>query len=205
VGRSTALAVLAWHLARQGKKVLAIDLDLEAPGLGSLLLDELPDYGLVDWLVEALVGQPDPSFLQDCLARSDIAKDCAGIVQVMPALGGRTRDYVAKVGRVFLPSRSLEGTEQGLAERLAALVSLFGQKKRSPRCGVAGCARRIARHRRCRRDPTRGRGCFYLPRRAAGVAGQPVTSRSSRQVQGRRVWDAGRRPALAPKDDRRPS
>ncbi len=132
VDRSTALAALAWHLARQGKKVLAIDLDLEAPGLGSLLLDELPDYGLVDWLVEALVGQPDSVFLQDCLARSAVAKDSAGIVQVMPAFGRRTRDYVAKVGRVFFPGLSADGTEQGLAERLATLVRLFGERDEPP-------------------------------------------------------------------------
>ncbi len=132
VGRSTALAALAWHLARQGKKVLAIDLDLEAPGLGSLLLDELPDYGLVDWLVEALVGQADSAFLQDCVARSAVAKDSAGIVQVMPAFGRRTRDYVAKVGRVFLPGLLQDGTEQGLAERLAMLVRLFGEQDEPP-------------------------------------------------------------------------
>lgn len=132
VGRSTALAALAWHLARQGKKVLAVDLDLEAPGLGSLLLDELPDYGLVDWLVEALVGQPDPFLLHDCLAMSAVAKDSAGVVQVMPAFGRRTQDYVAKVGRVFLPGLSPDGTEQGLAERLATLVSLLGARDEPP-------------------------------------------------------------------------
>src|SRR3989442_6656193 len=132
VGRSTAVAVLAWHLARQGKKVLAIDLDLEAPGLGSLLLDELPDYGVVDWLVEELVGQPDSVFLRDCLARSAVAKDSVGIVQVMPAFGRRTRDYVAKVGRVFFPGLLPDGTEQGLAERLAMLVRLFGEQDESP-------------------------------------------------------------------------
>ncbi|PJB96563.1 MAG: hypothetical protein CO080_02735 [Nitrospirae bacterium CG_4_9_14_0_8_um_filter_70_14] len=132
VGRSTAVAALAWHLARQGKKVLAIDLDLEAPGLGSLLLDELPDYGLVDWLVEALVDQPDSVPLQDCLARSAVAKDSAGTVQVMPAFGSRTRDYVAKVGRVFFPGLLPDGTEQGLAERLATLVRLFGEQAEPP-------------------------------------------------------------------------
>lgn len=132
VGRSTALAALAWHLARQGKKVLAVDLDLEAPGLGSLLLNELPDYGLVDWLVEALVGEVDPLLLQDCLALSAVAKDSTGIVQVMPAFGRKTRDYVAKIGRVFLPGFLPDGSEQGLAERLAGLVDLFGKRDEPP-------------------------------------------------------------------------
>lgn len=132
VGRSTAVAALAWHLARQGKKVLAVDLDLEAPGLGTLLLDELPDYGIVDWLVEALVNNPDPAFLQDCLARSAVAKDSEGIVQVMPAFGQRTRDYVAKVGRVFLPGLSPDGTEQGLPLRLATLLDHLAERDEPP-------------------------------------------------------------------------
>lgn len=132
VGRSTALAALSWHLARLGKKVLAIDLDLEAPGLGSLLLDELPDYGVVDWLAEALVGQPDSTFLRDCLARSAVAKESAGVVQVMPAFGRRTRNYVPKVGRVFFPALLPDGTEQGLADRLATLVRLAGEQDEAP-------------------------------------------------------------------------
>lgn len=132
VGRSTALAALAWHLARQGKKVLAVDLDLEAPGLGSLLLDELPDYGLIDWLVEALVGQADPLFLQDCLALSNVANDSAGMVQVIPAFGCRTRDYVAKIGRVLLPGFLPNGSEQGMAQRIAGLVDIFGKRDEPP-------------------------------------------------------------------------
>jgi len=43
VGRSTALAVLAADLARHGLKALAIDLDLEAPGIGFMLLDASED------------------------------------------------------------------------------------------------------------------------------------------------------------------
>jgi len=38
VGRSTALAVVAANLARCGRKVLVVDLDLEAPGIGTMLL-----------------------------------------------------------------------------------------------------------------------------------------------------------------------
>ena len=38
VGRSTALCVLASHLASSGQRVLCIDLDMESPGLGNMLL-----------------------------------------------------------------------------------------------------------------------------------------------------------------------
>ena len=64
VGRSTALCVLAAHLAARGRRVLAIDMDLEAPGLGNMLLPgkTLPEFGLLDWLVERGVGPIDDQF-----------------------------------------------------------------------------------------------------------------------------------------------
>ncbi len=55
VGRTTALVSLAVQLARSGKKVAAMDLDLEAPGLSSILSGadgRSADYGVVDFLLE---------------------------------------------------------------------------------------------------------------------------------------------------------
>ena len=53
VGRTTALAHVAAILAMQGRKVVAVDLDLEAPGLSSALnLTPLPEYGIVDYFYE---------------------------------------------------------------------------------------------------------------------------------------------------------
>lgn len=59
VGRSTAMALFAYSLARSGKRVLLIDFDLESPGLSGLLLspDRLADFGMVDWFIEDAVGQ----------------------------------------------------------------------------------------------------------------------------------------------------
>ena len=59
VGRSTAMSMAAYHLARSGKSVLLIDFDLESPGLSGLLLphDRLSDFGMVDWFIEDAVGQ----------------------------------------------------------------------------------------------------------------------------------------------------
>jgi MinD-like ATPase involved in chromosome partitioning or flagellar assembly len=53
VGRTTALLACAWQLARAGKKVVVIDLDLEAPGLGTLC-EAKTDRGVVDLLVDRL-------------------------------------------------------------------------------------------------------------------------------------------------------
>jgi hypothetical protein len=132
VGRSTAVAALGWHLARQGKRVLAVDFDLEAPGLGQLLLDEPPDYGLVDWLVEALVDQERTLDLRDFLARSAVADGTPGEVRVMPALGQKTREYVAKLGRVFLPGLTSTGEEVGLGARLKLLLDALGEQMEPP-------------------------------------------------------------------------
>src|SRR3569833_142258 len=55
VGRSTALAIVARQLAREGFSVAVIDLDLEAPGINSLLLAQsVPSpIGVVDYLYHA--------------------------------------------------------------------------------------------------------------------------------------------------------
>ena len=89
VGRTTAFALWAWSLARAGKNIILVDLDLEAPGVAGLLLDEdrLPDYGLVDWLVEALVGQADEALLLDCIVDCDLARNEPGKIRVLPAFG----------------------------------------------------------------------------------------------------------------------
>ncbi len=55
VGRTTALAIVARLLAKEGFKVAVIDLDLEAPGLNSLLLTSFKtsQFGVVDYLYHA--------------------------------------------------------------------------------------------------------------------------------------------------------
>ncbi len=56
VGRSMALANTAVLLARQGKRVLVVDWDLEAPGLEryfTYFKSEDPNKGLLDLLIES--------------------------------------------------------------------------------------------------------------------------------------------------------
>ena len=54
VGRTTALIQTAFQLARQGKRVVLVDMDVEAPGLQSLLppSDKPVEEGLIDYLWE---------------------------------------------------------------------------------------------------------------------------------------------------------
>src|SRR5262249_9504961 len=74
VGRSTAVATLAAHLAkRPGAQVLVVDLDLESPGVGLTLLpdDRRPEFGLVDWFVEQPVGQADDELLGSMVGEAE--------------------------------------------------------------------------------------------------------------------------------------
>ena len=85
VGRSTALAISAAALSREGYNVLAIDLDLEAPGLGETLLKVLPSYGTLDFFVESGVSEIDDSFLDNLVVPSQFAD--RGLLHVAPAVG----------------------------------------------------------------------------------------------------------------------
>jgi len=103
VGRSTALAVWARYLAVQlQKRVLVIDLDLESPGVGSLLLPpaQWPRYGLVDYLTEVAVGQGE-AVVPYLGSLSPLGEGGQGQVIVVPAYGAEPGDYLAKLSRLY--------------------------------------------------------------------------------------------------------
>jgi hypothetical protein len=126
VGRSTAMAVLAWRLSQTGRRVLVVDLDLESPGIGVTLLPEshAPDFGIVDWFVEETVGQADGDLLREMAAQSPLGEGGAEILAV--SAGGRQRagyTYLPKLARVYAEmSGDEDGRIIGFGERLHALV-----------------------------------------------------------------------------------
>ena len=102
VGRSTTAAVLAWELARTGRRVLVADLDLESPGLSAMLEpDRRPEFGVADWFVEDLVGQGERVF-EHMTAAPRWTQDLDGDVRVVPAHGADAGEYLAKLGRVHM-------------------------------------------------------------------------------------------------------
>jgi hypothetical protein len=108
VGRSTALAVTASDLARRNRNILVIDLDLEAPGLGDMLLDRerLPRFGTIDYLVENGLGGIPEKYLSDFVGTSALTTTTGGRVDVMPALGRqgveRPDNTLAKLSRAMI-------------------------------------------------------------------------------------------------------
>lgn len=125
VGRSTALFLWGRYLASQGRTVLLVDLDLEAPGLGAQLLPsaERPEYGVIDWLVEDLVSNPyTERMVERMVAQSPLA-DTAGL-HIAPATGLATNrnpaDFVAKLARAYLDDGESDG-KSGFAARIRRL------------------------------------------------------------------------------------
>lgn len=114
VGRSTALCVLAAHLAAQGRRVLAIDMDIEAPGLGNMLLpgETLPTFGLLDYLVEQGLGSIDEQFYADMVGSSWLGGG-RGRVDVVPAIGQcslqNPANVLAKIARAYLDGSESNG------------------------------------------------------------------------------------------------
>lgn len=126
VGRSTALSIAATHLANAGLRVLTIDLDFEAPGLGATLLtpEELPTYGVVDWLVENGLSGIDATFRADCIGRSSLLDG----ISVVPAFGSKTMahpaDALAKIARASLEDVR-ENTTMSLRNQLQEMIERF--------------------------------------------------------------------------------
>lgn len=135
VGRSTALAITAAHLASTGKRVLAIDLDMEAPGLGSLLLDDgtLPEFGLIDALVENGLAPLDETFLADLVGPSDLA-DRRGRIDVLPAFGQRSisnpGDVLSKIARAYTEDIRPDGSMASILDQISELVDRFSDPTR---------------------------------------------------------------------------
>ena len=131
VGRSTALSVSAARLASQGRRVLAIDMDLEAPGLGNLLLPEgtLPRFGLLDYLVEAEIGNTlDDQFFVDLVGPSWLGQG-RGRVDVIPAIGQSSLRFpanvLAKIARAYLAAPGTSGELKTFADQMRTLVERF--------------------------------------------------------------------------------
>ena len=129
MGRSTALAMLAYRLAREGKRVLLIDFDLESPGLSGLLLpqDRVATYGLVDWFVEDVVGQGD-DVLGDMVSISPLSDQTRGSIRVAAAMGQGETAYLSKLARAYADTPSPTGP-QTFADRMLRITQRLEQQE----------------------------------------------------------------------------
>jgi cellulose biosynthesis protein BcsQ len=119
VGRTTALASFAVQRAQQGERIVVLDLDLDAHGIGLLLNSGLPlqpnFWGVVDYLLEApLVERLDLKDYYHVCAREAVTG--AGEILVFPS-GHMDSDYVASLARL-----DLEPPRAGCSHPLLRLI-----------------------------------------------------------------------------------
>ncbi len=118
VGRSTALAATALRLAASGERVVVIDADLDAPGVGSLLVDldgAIAPHGIVDYLLEqpvleakGMVPKLDEYYHRSAIRDSGNDRE----ILVFPA-GTLGPDFIHKLARVDY-ANPLDGRDHAL-------------------------------------------------------------------------------------------
>lgn len=113
VGRTTALTHVAWSLAQRGRKVVVVDLDLEAPGLSSAFnLAEKPPYGIIDYFYERayLPKDVEPQILVAEIFGEVRIPDASGRLFVVPA-GNLTLEYIVKIADLRSAVVSMTGAD----------------------------------------------------------------------------------------------
>lgn len=134
VGRSTAISFLAARLANtgRGKKILCVDLDLESPGISSMLMpmDNRNDYGLVDWFVEDAVGQGD-KILPAMISDSPLGNNTIGAIKVAAVSGRKSGKevFVPKLARAYAEINH-QGTVERFGERAQRLIESLEKEVR---------------------------------------------------------------------------
>jgi len=143
VGRTTLLASYALACTRRGEHVAVVDVDLDAPGIGALLVPDAEGasaarWGTVDYLLESLAPFPTSDYLH-VVAREGLTGE--GRIDVMPA--GRLNDsYLPKLARIDLEVHgAIENHPLGkllfaLRERTPKRIFLDGRAGLSPAAGL---------------------------------------------------------------------
>lgn len=101
MGRTTALAAVALLLVKQGKNVMMVDTDIEAPGLATLFFnEEMITRGVLDYLIEHGVNSEIhiADYVLD-VTEPSLLDETSGQLYVMPA-GKVDRNYLQKLARI---------------------------------------------------------------------------------------------------------
>ena len=130
VGRTTALVATALTLARHGHRVAMVDLDLEAPGLSTILLQDTDNLtGAIDYLLEKPIYNEHnpkiewplpPHIIQ--INKQTLLGDAGETLRLLPA-GTLDNDYLEKLARLDfqnLADNKLPETFRGMLKELNA-------------------------------------------------------------------------------------
>ncbi|MBI4648851.1 MAG: tetratricopeptide repeat protein, partial [Bacteroidia bacterium] len=119
VGRTLALANLAQHLVKKGKKVCMIDFDLEAPGLHYKFSDELKNNfefknGLLDYIDYFTTNNKIPENLYDYVSTIKFSSEARFSIDFIPAGNTHKSDYWVKLNNLDLKKLFLNENKEGV-------------------------------------------------------------------------------------------
>lgn len=100
VGRTLMVANMARYLASFGKKVLAVDFDLEAPGLHYKLGVENPERGLIDYLHRLFLEEEIPESLAPYVVEVEAENAAGGSIHLLPAGAAPSPAYWRQLSRL---------------------------------------------------------------------------------------------------------
>ncbi len=109
VGRTTALLQVAYALAQQGKNIVLIDFDIEAPSFHLLFKKWIDDpksgikHGLVDYLYERMAGVDPREYkikITDIYTTINVNQILNGNIYVVPATVKLTNQYIFKLAQL---------------------------------------------------------------------------------------------------------
>lgn len=129
MGRTTALAATVLSLAVQGKNVLAIDTDIEAPGLATLFLDDGDiQNGTVDYLLETGVeeGPIDISGIVRQVTSPILRENVSGEIFIIPA-GTIDQNYLQKLARIDYQDAVPNNMKRQLCRMIEAAVLIISR------------------------------------------------------------------------------
>ena len=105
VGRTIALIETAYNLTKKGKRVLLLDLDVEAPSLHNIFREQVNDEvngakcGIIEYLYKKVVQGSEEIQINDIFCSLQL-KNVSGEIFVMPALKVMNKDYVYQIERL---------------------------------------------------------------------------------------------------------
>ncbi|MBF8984517.1 AAA family ATPase [Lutibacter sp. B2] len=98
VGRTIALIQTAYLLAKEGKRVLLLDLDIEAPSFMNIFQNQhFNEFGMVDYLYESLYSNKHTLKLSDIISKLNL--NVEGEIYILPA-GKINKSYVNKLEKL---------------------------------------------------------------------------------------------------------
>lgn len=133
MGRTTSMVATALLLAKKGYSVLAIDTDIEAPGLSSFFFDDSRiARGTVDFFVEYQADESYTPDMRDYLIEVDdvaLKEEILGKIFIIPA--GRTDGpYLSKLARIDYQDLKPDGMRNTVVRLMEHAVDFLQQKEK---------------------------------------------------------------------------